>query len=224
MENDGATITCPVRFRQDWIIAADAATFFFSVGTNYASLTEVRLNDAYGKSAGNIDVVLVSLDAYGRVADFGALEVQAVYISGNVSGPFRYYMENPPARHAMEWPSKGYPSPDYLSSSRKRLAPQLMFKGGILNAWGKKIAVAVQRPFFATLPQLPRVSRGEAEIAWMIYDLEHNAADNRYQLLLSEMVYTRFKPALDEITVPNAGPIDRFVHTLERRLKKGQLL
>ena len=42
------------------------------------------------------------------------------------------------------------------------------------------------------------------------------------QLLLSETVYTRFKPALDEITVPTAGPIDRFVHTLERRLKKGQ--
>lgn len=224
LENDGATITCPIRFRQDWIIAADAAAFFFSAGTNYASLTEVRLNDAYGKSAGNIDVVLVSIDAYGRVADFGALEVQAVYISGNVSGPFRYYMENPSTRYAMEWPSKGYPSPDYLSSSRKRLAPQLMFKGGILNAWGKKIAVAVQRPFFATLPQLPRVSRSEAEIAWMIYNLEHNATENRYQLLLSETVYTRFKPALDEITVPKAGPIDRFVHTLERRLKKGQLL
>ena len=134
LESDGATITCPVRFRQDWIIAADAAAFFFSDGTNYASLTEVRLNDAYGKSAGNIDVVLVSLDEYGRVANFGALEVQAVYISGNVSGPFRYYMENPPTRYAMEWPSKEYPSPDYLSSSRKRLAPQLMFKGGILNA------------------------------------------------------------------------------------------
>ena len=96
-------------------------------------------------------------------------------------------MENPPTRYAMEWPSKGYPSPDYLSSSRKRLAPQLMFKEGILNAWGKKIAVAVQRPFFATLPQLPRVSRSEAEIAWMIYDLEHNTAENRYQLHLSEV-------------------------------------
>jgi hypothetical protein len=135
-----------VRFRQDWLIAADAAAFFFPKGTNYTSLTEVRLHDAYDKLAGNIDVVLVSLDTYGRVVDFVALEVQAVYISsGNVSGPFRYHMENPTTRHAMEWPRKGYPSPDYLSSSRKRLAPQLMFKGGILNAWGKKIAVAVQQ-------------------------------------------------------------------------------
>ena len=47
-------------------------------------MTEVRLNDANGKSAGNIDVVPVSYDNDGKVLDFGALEVQAVYISGNV--------------------------------------------------------------------------------------------------------------------------------------------
>jgi len=58
----------------------------------------------------------------------------------------------------------------------------------------------------------------------MIYDLEHNSAENRDQLLLSETVYTRFKPALDEIIVPKAGPIDRFMQPLERRIKKGQLL
>jgi len=39
--------------------------------------------------------------------------------------------------------SPNYPRPDYLSSSRKRLAPQLIFKGGIINAWGKKTAVAL---------------------------------------------------------------------------------
>lgn len=223
LEGDRATITCPVRFRQDWLIAADAAAFFFPKGANYTSLTEVRLNDAYGKSAGSIDVVLVSLDNYGRVVDFGALEVQAVYISGNVSGPFRYYMENPTNRHTMEWPRKGYPSPDYLSSSRKRLAPQLMFKGGILNTWGKKIAVAVQQSFFSTLPKFPHVSRDRAEIMWMIYDLEYNPAEKQYQLVLSETIYSRFKSALSEITTPKVGPVEKFVQTLERRIKKGEL-
>ena len=29
LEGDRATITCPVRFRQDWLIATDAAAFFF---------------------------------------------------------------------------------------------------------------------------------------------------------------------------------------------------
>ncbi|MGH7965464.1 MAG: NotI family restriction endonuclease, partial [Candidatus Binatia bacterium] len=32
-EGDIATITCAVRFLQDWLIAADAATFFFPART-----------------------------------------------------------------------------------------------------------------------------------------------------------------------------------------------
>ena len=77
-------ITCPIRFREDWLITDDAASFFFGDSTACSSLTEVRLNDANGKSAGNIDVVLVAYDDNGKVLDFGALEIQAVYISGNV--------------------------------------------------------------------------------------------------------------------------------------------
>ena len=61
--HDGApAITCPVRFREDWLIADDAASFFFDDGVTWSSLIEVRLNDANGKSAGNIDVVLVAYD------------------------------------------------------------------------------------------------------------------------------------------------------------------
>ena len=41
--------------------------FFFKEGVQWSSLTEVRLNDAYGKSAGNIDVVLVAYDEKGKV-------------------------------------------------------------------------------------------------------------------------------------------------------------
>jgi len=52
------------------------------------SFIEVRLNDANGKSAGNIDAVLVAYDEQGKVYDFGALEIQAVYISGKVREPF----------------------------------------------------------------------------------------------------------------------------------------
>ena len=73
---DQTAITCPIRFRQNWIIADDAASFFFPAGSKWTSLTEVRLNDKNAKSAGNIDVVLAAYDEFGRVTDFGALEVQ----------------------------------------------------------------------------------------------------------------------------------------------------
>ena len=140
-------------------------TSSFPEGTSWTSLTEVRLSDKDGKSAGNIDVVLVSYDERGRVVEFGALEVQAVYISGNVRRPFEYYMEDPFARQDMVWRGRQYyPRADYLSSSRKRLAPQLMFKGGILNAWGRKIAVAMDKNLFQNAAHFggnkPRDSRG----------------------------------------------------------------
>src|SRR3990172_7925282 len=59
-EEDNVAITCPIRFRQDWLIADDAAAFFFPHKGAWTSLTEVRLSDKQGRSAGNIDVVLVA--------------------------------------------------------------------------------------------------------------------------------------------------------------------
>ena len=32
-------ITCPIRFREDWFITDDAASFFFQKDTNWSSLT-----------------------------------------------------------------------------------------------------------------------------------------------------------------------------------------
>ena len=94
-DGSNVSVTCPVRFREKWVIASDAANFLFPQGTKWTSLTEIRLNDAYTKSAGNIDVVLVSYDDNGRLIDFGSLEVQAVYIFGTIRTPFAHYMSNP---------------------------------------------------------------------------------------------------------------------------------
>jgi len=56
-DGEQPVITCPVRFRQDWLIAEDAARFFFPPETRWTSLTEVRLTDRNGRSAGNIHVI-----------------------------------------------------------------------------------------------------------------------------------------------------------------------
>ena len=158
LEKDDLTIVCPIRFRERWIVTDDAAAFFFPPGVSWTTLTEVRLNDKHGKSAGNIDVVLVAYDDSGRLLDFGALEIQSVYISGNIRRPFTRYMSDPHSNYNLDWTGHAnYPRPDYLSSSRKRLAPQLIYKGGILNSWGKKMAVALHNSFYETLPTLPEV-------------------------------------------------------------------
>jgi hypothetical protein len=218
-EADYTAITCPIRFRENWLIADDGADFFFPPGARWTSLTEVRLKDKYGKSAGNIDLVLVSYDRHGKVTDFGALEVQGVYISGNVRNPFEYYMKDPTNRANMKWKGKpNYPGPDYLSSSRKRLAPQLIFKGGILNMWQKKSAVALDQGFFNTLPKLKEVPKSSAEIAWLIYDLDHDKKKNRYSLERKRIVYTGFDNALNQITRSDAGNVNDFISLLQEKL------
>jgi hypothetical protein len=212
-------VTCPIRFREEWIIADHAASFFFPPDASWTSLTEVRLNDAYGQSAGNIDLVLVQYDEHQKVVDFGSVEVQAVYISGNVRRPFEYYMADPATRYEMDWTKQqNYPRPDFLSSSRKRLAPQLIFKGGILKAWSKKQAVVVDRAFWATLPKLPEVPPDQADMVWLIYDLVHDVTTNQYHLTLLRSVYTEFKPSLDKLTTPTPGSVEGFIDVLQEKL------
>jgi hypothetical protein len=217
-------ITCPIRLRQDLLIVSDAAGFFFSGNTRYLALTEVRLNDKQGKSAGNIDIIIAALDEQGHITDFGALEIQAVYISGNVSKAFNAYMQAPHEQYSMSWPSKNYPSPDYLSSSRKRLVPQLIYKGGILNHWRKKLAVAVHESFFEQLPPLPEVDESQAEIAWFIYRLVHDDRENRYRLVRVAVKYTRFQEALNAVTIAEPGEVATFMKTLTERIKRGKVM
>ena len=217
-------ITCPVRFQQGWRIASDAASFFFPPNTAWTSLTEVRLKDSAGKSAGNIDVVLLSYDALGRITDYGSLEVQAVYISGNVSTPFKHYMEDPHAHADMDWRGqRNYPRPDYLSSSRKRLAPQLIFKGGILNGWGRKMAVALNTGFYETLPALEEVDQSEADMAWLVYDMRQDVAQDRYGLDLHKTVYTKYDPSWGRIMKAETGSEADFLAEVQARLEVGEI-
>ncbi len=219
VDGSNCVITCPIRFRQEWLIAEHAAKFFFAEGATWTSLTEVRLADKNGKSAGNIDLVLVEYDGNGRVVDFGSLEVQAVYISGNVRRPFAAYMSNPKANADMDWSHEAnYPRPDFLSSSRKRLAPQLLFKGGILHHWQKKMAVALDRSFFSTLPPLPTVREQDAEMVWLVYDLVPDAVAGSLVLRHVQTVYTAFAESLLAMTRPEIGEPDVFIKILQAKL------
>ncbi len=222
-EGNKPVVTCPVRFREDFKIISDAADFFFP-GERYVALTEAYLKDKYGKSAGNIDIVIAALNQHGAISDFGAVEVQAVYISGNVKNAFKQYMQNPAANYNMEWPKRNYPSPDYLSSSRKRLAPQLIYKGGILQQWGKRMAVVVDDNFFSQLPRLKEANKTNADIAWMIYAFRHDKKSNRYVLDRKDIKYTKFSSALATITTPAIGNMNEFIKYREGRIKKGKIM
>jgi len=217
IHNSNLVITCPVRFREDWLIAEKAAEFFFPKNNSWTSLGEVRLNDANGRSAGNIDYVLVSYDSSGKLIDFGSLEVQGVYISGNLRNPFESFMKKPSDDFSWDTRVK-YPKPDYLSSSRKRLIPQMLYKGGIFKHWKKLQAVALQKSFFDTLPDLPKVNKKDADIAWYLYDLVLADSKDKYDLKLVDIVYTEFDSALRTVTDPSPGEIKAFKSILQNKL------
>ena len=211
-----SVIICPIRFREDWSIISDAAGFIFDKKATWTHVGEVRLKDKHGKSAGNIDYVLVSYDNKGRVVDFGSLEVQAVYISGNLTGPFTAYLEKPSPGFTWTQAFK-FPKPDYLSSSRKRLIPQIIAKGSILKQWKKKQVVALQTSFYKTLPDLPEYDKAESDFAFFLYDLVPTKSKT-LELKLQRVVYTKFEKALEQIAKFEAGSIKEFTALLQKKL------
>lgn len=215
--NNTSVITCPTRFREDWIIIENAANFAFGANSNWTSLSEIKLTDKNGQSAGNIDFVLVQYNEKGQLIDFVSLEIQGVYISGNLRNSFEKYISSPSKN--FEWPTGyKYPKPDYLSSSRKRLIPQMLYKGGIFQTWKKKQTVVLQKSFFETLPDLPTTDKSKADIAWFLYDLEFNKKQNQNNLVLVDTIYTEFEPALLRVTTPEPGDVSDFINILQNRL------
>ena len=214
--NNQQVITCPSRFREDWKILYNAASFVWGKGAKWTALPEIKLIDGYGQPAGNIDYVIVSYDKEGKIIDFASIEVQGVYISGNLRNPFTQYMQNPSPE--FEWAGKNFPRPDFLSSSRKRLIPQMLYKGGIFKSWNKKQCVAIQKCFYDTLPNLPQTDKEHADIAWFIYDLVLDKKDMRYHLKLIDTIYTEFQPALETVIFTKPGEMTDFVSLLQGKL------
>tara|TARA_A100001391_G_C5067716_1_gene277569 strand:- start:1024 stop:1890 length:867 start_codon:yes stop_codon:yes gene_type:complete len=210
----GYVITCPYRFRQDWKILYKAAEIFFPKGSKWAAIPEVKLKDADGQSAGNIDFVLVQYDSQGNIVDFGGVEVQAVYISGNVRNPFEKYMESP--GNSLDWPKgSNYPSPDFLSSSKKRLVPQLLSKGSIFDAWGKHTAIVLDEPFYSTLPNLEESDADQSRLHWLVFKLSESDSVDQLDLLHERTIHTEYESAMSSFTAPRAGDIGDFLNKLQ---------
>ena len=72
--NNTSVITCPTRFREDWIIIENAANFAFGSKSNWTSISEIKLTDKNGQSAGNIDFVLVQYNEKGQLIHFVSLK------------------------------------------------------------------------------------------------------------------------------------------------------
>ena len=134
-----------------------------------------------------------------------------------MTGPFTAYLEDPKPNFTWTQAFK-YPKPDYLSSSRKRLIPQIIAKGSILKQWNKKQAVALQTVFYNTLPALPECDKSKADFAFFLYDLVPDKKAKTLSLKLERVVYTKFADALEQIAKFEAGSISEFTDLLQKKL------
>ena len=179
-EDGDAAVVCPVRFLENNRIFKDAGRLAFGEGVEVAAFPEVRILKIEGedgerdKKIGKVDFLLGKVTD-GRVVDFAALEVQAVYISGHSIRPsFDAFM-------ATQGPSNEYQSearrPDFRSSAQKRLVPQLQLKVPVFRRWGKKFFVVVDSQFFGALPDFPQTTQSNSELTWLSYPVRKQGQD-----------------------------------------------
>ncbi|WP_051373117.1 NotI family restriction endonuclease, partial [Yersinia wautersii] len=153
-----------------------------------------------GDDVGRIDMVLVSSKtSNGAPMDWAALEIQAVYFSGNaMRGEFEAFADN-----SVDWVifPAGRRRPDYRSSGPKRLMPQLQIKVPTLRRWGKKMAVVVDRAFFDSIGEMDNVSDiSNADIAWFIVRFEEVEGEKRTRIVRDEVRYTTLERSVEGLT------------------------
>lgn len=193
-DETAATSVCPVRFLERNRIFVDAGRIAFGEGKKVVVVPEMRLLRVpdTDKRIGKIDFLIAVLDQSGKPYDFAALEVQAVYISGQSVRP---YFNEFIATESL--PPGGKRRPDYRSSAQKRLMPQLSLKVPVFRRWGKRFFVVVDAPFFEAMPRIRRVAgRENSEITWLVYRLNRTDTGVGYTMNDPEVVFTLWDDVL----------------------------
>lgn len=159
--------------------------------------SDVEAEEEEEKKAGRIDWIVVNpASMAGNDIEWAAIETQALYFSGTkMLVEFEAYAASPgPVLFPV-----GKRRPDYRSSGPKRLSPQLDVKVPVLTAWGKKVAIVIDRYFFDNMNRLDelyirgdeRARRDNAAIIWFIVDFDEQLRLRAYQVHYTNLESSR---------------------------------
>lgn len=155
--------------------------------------------------------------------EWAALEIQAVYFSGNaMRGEFVALSDD-----TVDWVvfPAGKRRPDYRSSGPKRLMPQLQIKVPTLRRWGKKMAVVVDRAFFDSIGEMDNVADiSNADIAWFIVKFEEVPGQNRTRIVRDEVRYTTLERSVEGLTGGKPVPLPTFEGRISSKLVEPESL
>ncbi|WP_371392488.1 NotI family restriction endonuclease [Glycocaulis abyssi] len=205
--NEAASL-CPVRFLEGGKVFRDAAHIAFGEGAEIAVFPEIRIlkvvqEGQKTRKIGKVDFLIGKIES-DRVADFAAIEVQAVYFSGGETrSPMKHYLQ-----HGTLDIANSDRRPDFRLSAQKRLAPQLQLKVPVFRRWGKKFFVVVDSHFFASLPSFKSTTASNSEVTWLSYPIAKSGDD--YTLGAANVVYSEWdeiQTSLREGTPPEPADI-----------------
>ena len=188
-----AAAICPTRFLEKDKIFKDAARIAFGDGVEIGIFPEVRILKISGESTesrerkiGKVDFILGQIEN-GKVIDFAALEVQAVYFSGTeIRSALRYFLDH--TKLDLDNSSR---RPDFRSSAQKRLMPQLQLKVPVFRRWGKKFFIVVDTLFFKALPSFTEAKdAANSEITWLCYPISKSGTN--YELGEANIHYSEW--------------------------------
>ena len=213
-----AAVVCPTRFLEDNRIFSDAGAIAFGATAQIAIFPEVRLlkieaeEGGREKKIGKIDF-LMGLIVEGRITDFAALEVQAVYISGASMRPnFDEYIANGRGSNSFVPAER---RPDFRSSAQKRLVPQLQLKVPVFRRWGKKFFVVVDEQFFSEMPHFPTTSRSNSELTWLSYPVANTGVD--YTLGEPNIIYSNWDDVANALREGKPPEPDEIIAELQAK-------
>ena len=212
-DGEHAVAVCPVRFLEGGRIFRDAGRLAFGEAVKIGIFPEVRILTTVGKDGqpgkkiGKVDFLLGKI-IDGKVVDFAAVEVQAVYMSGNSVHPaFDDFIKYQGSSNTLMQAKR---RPDFRSSAQKRLVPQLQLKIPVFRRWGKKVFVVVDSRFFEALPDFPHTTRSNSEITWLAYPIKLDPSTSNYIFEGPQEIFSQWDDvanALREGNPPEPGEI-----------------
>ena len=207
-------IVCPVRFEQQQILIRWLAEVvgFSPETTLVAREIPFMLGTKTRKPAGKIDLI-VAQDQH--VLTWFGLEIQAVYFSGpGMDVEFEALRDRAGVADRPPFPRR-IRRPAWRSSSAKRLAPQLQIKGPTLRRWHSKIAVAVDKPFFASIggpSDTPSHDLDSGDVIWLVPELSGNRLEHGHWEVLT------LEASTEKLLSAKAIPRQEFEQALRRKL------
>jgi hypothetical protein len=217
--------TCPYRLHENktvfnWvgkvILEDEAPHLVGEVGFLEASATT---DSAGGDDVGRIDMVLVSSNTPAEAKmEWGALEIQTVYFSGNaMRAEFKAY-----ADESCDWVI--FPAatrrPDYRSSGPKRLMPQLQIKVPTLRRWGRKMAVVVDQSFYDSIGDMGGGGHiSNSDIAWFTVRFEEVEGSQQMRLVAGEVHCTTLERSVEGLTGGKAVSLPVFQERIKAKIK-----